>query len=91
MYSIATNQAIDILRRERRHRRAAHDGAGSAGKETGPCSVRWPPVGRLPTSMPAVEEERRQMQAAVRKLTTVQRSAVELIHRRRGLPTGRPR
>lgn len=81
MYSIATNQAIDTLRRERRHQRAVHDGAGSAGKENsllGAVAAR----GQTPDEHAGSREERRQMRAAVRKLTTVQRSAVELIYGR---------
>lgn len=81
LYSIATNQAIDILRRERRHQRAVHDGVGTAGQQ---CSLLGTVAarGQAPDENAGDHEERLQMRAAVRQLSDVQRRAVELVYER---------
>lgn len=76
LYAIATRQAIDILRREKRHRRMVHDGAG---REEGLLATVIGPD-RRPDDQAADREDRRRMRAAVRRLSIVQRRAVHLVY-----------
>lgn len=79
LYSIATNQAIDILRRERRHLRVVHDDAGRCGRDgslLGTVAAR----GQPPDERAGTREEQRHVRAAVRTLSDVQRRAVDLIY-----------
>lgn len=79
IYAIATHKAIDVQRHERRHRhveqaRGAVQGAGHSPLET--VAAR----GRSPDEQVGDREEGCRMQAAVQKLSAVQRRAVQLVY-----------
>lgn len=81
LYSIATNQAIDALRRERRHRRVACEPAVESGRETALLDTVASSSG-TPDERAVASEERRQMRKAIRRLSAVQRRVVHLVYDR---------
>lgn len=81
LYSIATNQAIDALRREQRHRRARHEPASTAEGETGLLDT-VAAAGGTPAEQAGLQEERRRMRKAVRRLSVMQRRVVHLVYDR---------
>ncbi|NDC52803.1 MAG: RNA polymerase sigma factor [Planctomycetia bacterium] len=80
LYAIATHKAIDTHRHERRHRHVDYPAGGSAGRDGAGLldAVAW--RGRSPDEQAGDGEDRRLMQAAVRRLSEVQRRAVELVY-----------
>lgn len=78
LYAIATRQAIDILRRERRHRQNVHE-AAEAGEE-GVMLAGFAAAGRMPDDQAGDREDRQRVQDAVQRLSTVQRRAVQLVY-----------
>lgn len=78
LYAIATRQAIDILRRERRHRQMVHEAPGP-GRE-GVYLAGLAATGRMPDDQAGDREERRRVRDAVQQLSSVQRRAVQLVY-----------
>lgn len=81
LYSIATNQAIDALRRERRHRRVRQESAATAGEEVSLFDT-VAAAGDTPAEQAGLQEERRRIRKAVRRLSAMQRRVVHLVYDR---------
>jgi len=79
LFAIATNQAIDALRRERRHRRAVHERGGADAPKTDLLDA-IAAAGSTPAEQVGEREERQRMRKAVQRLSAVQRRAVELVY-----------
>lgn len=80
LFTIATHKAIDAQRRERRHRHARHGARGSAACEEGSLLDAVPSAGRSPAEEVGDREEWGRVREAVRKLSGVQRRALQLIY-----------
>lgn len=79
LYAIATHKAIDVQRHERRHRHV-EQARGSAHGE-GPSPLEMVAArGRSPDEQVGDREEGCRMQAAIQKLSDVQRRAVQLVY-----------
>ena len=79
LYAVATRQAIDALRREKRHRRTAPQSAG-AGLIGDTTLDDMPAADATPVEQVARREERQRVRAAVGRLSAVQQRAVQLIY-----------
>jgi RNA polymerase sigma-70 factor (ECF subfamily) len=78
LYAVATRQAIDALRREKRHRRKAPQSAGAGVADTTLDDM--PAADATPVEQVARREERQRVRAAVGRLSAVQQRAVQLIY-----------
>lgn len=78
LYAIATRQAIDILRRERRHRQMVHEATGDGAG--GVFLNGFAASGRMPDDQAVDHEDRLRVRDAVGRLSTVQRRAVQLVY-----------
>jgi RNA polymerase sigma-70 factor (ECF subfamily) len=78
LYAVATRQAIDALRREKRHRRKAPQSAGAGVADTTLDDM--PAADATPVEQVACREERQRVRAAVGRLSAVQQRAVQLIY-----------
>ena len=79
LYAVATRQAIDALRREKRHCRKAPQSAG-AGLIGDTTLDDMPAADATPVEQVARREERQRVRAAVGRLSAVQQRAVQLIY-----------
>lgn len=79
LYAVATRQAIDALRREKRHRRKAPQPAGGGLAGDGTLDD-IPAVDPTPVEQVARREERQRVRTAVGRLSAVQQRAVQLIY-----------
>lgn len=80
LYAIATHQAIDAQRQERRHRRVVHEGIRACGSDGASLLEAVPAAGLTPADQVGDREEGRRMQAAVQSLSEVQRRTVQLVY-----------
>ena len=79
LYSVATRQAIDTMRKEKRHHHTVSKRV--AGKPTDDaCLDNLPGGDRTPSELAGEQEEWRNVRIAVRRLSNVQRKAVELVY-----------
>jgi RNA polymerase sigma-70 factor (ECF subfamily) len=76
LYAIATHQAIDAMRRERRHRRA--DCRSTSAEDGGLDSLAA--VGLSPVEEAVGREQQGQMRQSVGRLPAIHRTAVQLIY-----------
>lgn len=76
LYAIATHQAIDSLRRERRHRRA--ECRSTSAEEGGLDSLAG--SGLSPADEAVGREERRQVRRSLGRLPAIHRTAVQLVY-----------
>lgn len=79
IYAIATHKAIDVQRHERRHRHV-EQARGPAEREGHSPLETVAATGRSPDEQVGDHEEGCRMQAAVQKLSDVQRRAVQLVY-----------
>lgn len=79
LYTVATRQAIDAMRRERRHARR-QPAAASPFLPTDGTIDDVPASGRTPAEQAGDYEERQRVRAAVGRLSAVQRRAVQLVY-----------
>lgn len=79
LYAVATRQAIDAVRRERRHHRRK-PGAPSLGSAGDAVLEEVPAAGRSPIEQVGDREERQRVRAAVGRLSAVQQRAVQLVY-----------
>lgn len=80
LYAIATHKAIDVQRHERRHRHVEHEPRRAAGGDGASLLDSVAAAGRTPAEQVGDSEEGCRMRAAVRMLSEVQRTAVELVY-----------
>lgn len=79
LYAIATHQAIDVQRQERRHRHVEHSSCRAAVEGHSPLDT-VAARGATPDEQVGDREEGSRMHAAVAKLSEVQRRAVQLVY-----------
>jgi RNA polymerase sigma-70 factor, ECF subfamily len=79
LYAIATHKAIDVQRHERRHRHVEQARGTAEGDGYSPLEAAAA-RGRSPDEQVGDREEGCRMQAAVQKLSEVQRRAVQLVY-----------
>jgi len=79
LYAIATHKAIDVQRHERRHRHVEHSRCRAAVEGHSPLDT-VAARGTTPDEQVGDREEGCRVQAAVQKLSAVQRRAVQLVY-----------
>lgn len=86
LYGVATHQAIDLKRRDKRRTHQSLDGSPKTGSARGSSQAASIPDHRLPSGDPLLQAELRdQMRAAIEEVGEPGRSALELIYLQ-GLP-----